>query len=368
MIVDKKSKTGDSDMLLKLSLRLIGPMLLCALLSACSPTMPEDTRRYFFPPAPVEPKVEYVKAYFSTQDLKPKKKSFVTEYILGEESPQPIFTTPVDVVSDSKGRLFVTDIGLHQVLVLDTVNFGLRTLKHSNGAAFASPFGLAIDDRGRVYVSDVTSRTISVFGPDEKFLFAVTHPDLKRPTGLAVDTENERLYVVDTPSHMIFVFDLAGNLIRVIGERGHDAGTFNFPTDVAVDVDGNLYVMDSMNARVEVFDVAGQYKRSFGERGTAEGSFAIAKNLAVSTDGHVYVTDSVEHKVVIFSLEGDLLLRIGSKSPVSGGVSPGGFYLPRGVDVDRHGAMWIVDTLNRMVHRFQYLTPEYLQEHPITKP
>jgi DNA-binding beta-propeller fold protein YncE len=184
---------------------------------------------------------------------------------------------------------------------------------------------------------------------------------------LAVDSDNERLYVVDTPLHRIAVFDLDGNLIRFMGSRGDTAGHFNFPTDVDIDAAGNLYVMDSMNARVEVFDVEGQHLLSFGERGTADGSFAIAKNLALSEHGHVYVTDALEHKVVIFDLEGDLLLRIGSKSPVNGGVSPGGFYLPRGLDVDRNGTMYVVDSLNRMVHRFQYLTPEYLQENPIAK-
>lgn len=357
-------------MFLRLSFRLIMPLLLCVLLTACSTAVPKkETRRYFFPPSPVEPKVEYVKSYFSTQDLKPKKKSFMTEFILGEELPAPIFVSPVDVASDSKGRVFVTDMSTHLVLVLDTMSSELRTLKHTNGETpFASPFGITIDAADRIYVSDVTSSSISVFGPDEKFLFTISRPDLKRPTGLAVDTENDRLYVVDTPSHKIFVFSLNGEFSGTIGTWGNAEGQFNFPTDVDVDVDGNLYVMDSMNARVEVFDVDGQYLRSFGERGTAEGSFAIAKNLAVSADGHVYVTDAVEHKLVIFSLEGDLLLRIGAKATVRKGISPGGFYMPRGVDIDRNGALWVVDTLNKMVHNFQYLTPEYLQSHPITKP
>ncbi|MBW2689275.1 MAG: hypothetical protein JRC99_05025, partial [Deltaproteobacteria bacterium] len=197
---------------MKSPFRLVCLLLLGTVLSACSTTAPEEASRYFFPPPPVEPRIEYIKPYFSTQDLKPKKKSFATEFILGEERPQPIFITPVDVVSDSQGRVFVADMGLRQVVVLDTVGFELRTLKNSEGnVPFASPYGLAIDDIGRIYVSDVISRTISVFDHNEQFLFAITHPDLARPTGVAVDTEHDRLYVVDTPLHRIAVFDLKGD-------------------------------------------------------------------------------------------------------------------------------------------------------------
>lgn len=350
------------------SLRSINLLLLCVALTACSAAVPEEASRYFFPPYPVEPKIEYVKSYFSTYDLKPAETSFVTKYILGEERPQSVFVAPVDVASDSRGRVFVADMGLRQVLVLDTQGFELRTLKRSDGSAqFPSPYGLAIDDSGRIYVSDVIARSISVFDSNEKFLFTVTHPDLVRPTGLAADTENDRLYVVDTPSHKIAIFDLKGNLVKFIGERGDAAGQFNYPTDVDVDSQGNLYVMDSMNARIEVFDRQGQYLRHFGERGTAEGSFSIAKNLAVFEGGQIYVTDALEHKLIIFSLEGELLLRIGSKAPARGGIAPGGFYMPRGLDVDKNGAVWVVDSLNKMVHNFQYLTPEYLREHPIVR-
>ena len=98
---------------------------------------------------------------------------------------------------------------------------------------------------------------------------------------------------------------------------------------------------------------------------TAEGSFQVPKNLAVSRRGNVYVTDALGHKMVIFSKEGDFLLRIGGKSVVKGGVSPGGFYFPRGIEVDGKSSIWVVDTLNRIVHELQFLTPEYLQDNPI---
>jgi hypothetical protein len=80
----------------------------------------------------------------------------------------------------------------------------------------------------------------------------------------------------------------------------------------------------------------------------------------------VYVTDSRANRFVIFDLAGNFLLSIGAKHLVGEGfVAPGGFYLPQGVAADRSGGIWVVDSLNRMVHQFQYLDETYLREHPI---
>jgi hypothetical protein len=44
---------------------------------------------------------------------------------------------------------------------------------------------------------------------------------------------------------------------------------------------------------------------------------------------------------------------------------PGGFDMPKGVDADDTDAIWVIDALNRMVHRYQFLNEKYLREHPI---
>ena len=351
----------------------IASLLTLLLLSACSTSAPPAKKRFFFPPAPVEPKIEYLQGYFSDHDLKPDKKDFFTEYVLGESRPRAIFVTPVDVASNGKGLVFVADSGARQVFVLDLLNQTSRMLsppQMGGGMArsFGIPFGVTIADDGRLYIADVVAKQVDVFDENERYLFSINDPDLARPTAVAVDIQRQKVYVLDTANHQLGIFDLQGKLIRYLGKRGNEAGQFNFPTDVDVDNQGHIYVLDSLNARVQVFDEAGVFLRMFGERGTAAGSFEIPKNLAVSNSGQVYVTDALAHKLVIFSTQGELLLRIGGKkSVVTKGISPGGFYMPRGVDVDSAGGIWVVDSLNRMVHNFQFLTPQYLSEHPLAQ-
>jgi len=358
--------------MLRHSFSYIVSLLILLLLSACSTSAPQEKTRYFFPPAPVEPKVEYLKGYSSDDDLKPKDMSFLTQYVLGETRPRGLFTTPVAVASNGKGRVFVADSGARNVFVLDLLNQNHHVLSsfgggNKSGRRFGRPINVTVADDGRLYVSDVGTNKVDVFNELESYLFSLEAPGLDRPTAVAVDMQHQLIYVVDTTNHRLAKFGLQGKLLGYFGERGDEPSQFNFPTDIDVDAQGHVYVLDSLNARVQVFDEAGKFLRMFGERGTAAGSFGIPKNLAVSSSGHVYVTDALAHKVVIFSDEGELLLRIGGKSVVKKGISPGGFYLPRGIDVDDTGGIWVADSLNRIVHRFQFLTPQYLSEHPIAE-
>ena len=347
-------------------------LLIILLLSACSSSAPEVKRRFFFPPAPAEPKIEYVQGYFSDHDLQAEKNSFFTEYVLGQTRPHAMFSAPVDVASDGKGRVFVADSTARQVFVLDLENHTYRVLSSaikSGGLqrSFGLPFSVTVTDDGRLYIADVVAKSVDVFDEQEKYLFSIGDSELVRPTAVAVDTQHKVIYVLDTAMHRLMLFDLQGKRLGTLGERGNEPGQFNYPTDVDVDDQGHIYVLDSLNARVQVFDETGAFLRMFGERGTAEGSFEIPKNLAVSNTGQVYVTDALAHKLVIFSTEGELLLRIGGKSVVKKGISPGGFYLPRGVDIDPAGGLWVADSLNRIVHRFQFLTPQYLSENPLSE-
>ncbi len=357
--------------MLKRSFYYITFLLVLLLLSACGASAPPSQvkKRYFFPPSPAEPKLEYLHSYFSDKDLEAQEDALV-KYLLGELKAKALFSSPVDVASDGKGRVFVADSGERQVFVMDLVNRSRRKLSFTSAKdgqvrGFGSPYSVTVADDGKVYVCDLIARSVDVFSSDEKHLFSFGDPGLTRPTAVAVDEKNQLIYVVDTANHRLAIFDLRGRLINYFGVRGEEPGQFNFPTDVDLDDQGHVYVLDALNARVQVFDEKGVFLRMFGERGTAEGSFEMPKNLAVDRQGRVYVTDALAHKVVIFSSEGELLLRIGGKSVVRKGVAPGGFYLPRGLDADDSGGLWVVDSLNRMVHEFQLITPEYLLEHPI---
>lgn len=339
------------------------------LLSACAPHPGAERNRFFWPPGPEKPRIEYINYYLTEQDAKRGEEDWLEKAIFGQSQPRRLFMRPSGIASDGKGRVFVTDVEAKKVYIFDLAGRQVRLLKNVEGhpAIFMFPVSVEMDDRGRAYVVDSRlPRKIHLFGADERLKKSFGEEQLERPVGMAVDSARQRLYVADADAHRVAIFDTDGNFLSTMGERGVEEGKFNFPLDVAVDADGNLYVLDSMNARIQVFDGEGSFLRQFGERGMSAGAFQMPRSLDVSRSGHLYVVDSRANRFVVFDLEGNLLLTVGGRSTATAkGVSPGGFSLPQAIDVDDDEAIWVVDSLNRMFHQFQYLNDEYLAEHPI---
>ncbi|WP_020675354.1 6-bladed beta-propeller [Geopsychrobacter electrodiphilus] len=326
--------------------------------------------RYFWPIGGLEPKIEYVDFYESDRDVK-HPESALSQAVLGTELGKPLFTSPHGIGSRGDEVFAVTDPGVGRVFVLDLPKGEFRKLKNPAGEDFVFPMPMAVTYRpnGGGYVSDTKLGAIYRFTPNEVVVQKIGEgAGLNRPNGLAYDPRQKLLYVADTLNHQIAVFAEDGTLLRRIGKRGSGQVEFNFPLDIAIAPDGDLVVLDSLNARVQVLHPDGRFVRMFGERGTAAGSFKLPKGIAVDGFGHVYVSDGQAHRFVIFDLKGDYLMSVGSQAVVvNGEIHPGGLDLPKGIAADPDGKIYIVDSLNRMVHRYQFVSDAYLRQHPILK-
>ncbi|WP_432822991.1 6-bladed beta-propeller [Trichloromonas sp.] len=342
-------------------------LLASLLLSGCAPKE-ASLQRFFWPIGGDDPKIEFIRTVGTDRDVQKGGESWLAEALLGIEEPGSLFVSPYDVASDGKGRVYVSDIALNDVLILD---FAAHKVRHFERPAqdelfFVSPMGLAIAPAGGVYVSDNVQGRIYLFDAAGKVRKIFGQNILRRPTGLVYDSVSDRLYVADAGLHQVVVFTPDGLWQKTFGTRGEAPGEFNYPLDLDVDGDGNLYVLDSMNARIQVFDAKGAFLRSFGERGTSLGSFYMAKGIAVDRSGHVYVSDAIGHRFVIFDLMGTHLMTLGGRTSSQGNLGlPGGFDMPKGVAADSNDAIWVVDSLNRMVHQYQFLNRDYLEKNPV---
>ena len=238
-----------------------------------------------------------------------------------------------------------------------------------HGGEFISPlYGMALDRQGSLFVVDNGNNRIQKFENNGNFIllwgnFGAANGNFNNPTGLACDAKGD-VFVADTNNHRIQKFDgKLGHYMMKFGSRGNGEGQFNSPWGVAVDrVRGYIYVVDSANFRVQKFDETGEFIMQWGSFGNNDGQFYFARGIAVDqTDGSVYVVDMGNHRIQKFDTSTNVLPQLLTKW--GGGIGaghasstqaqePGQFRSPWGIAIDEQGDVFVSDTGNQRIQKF----------------
>ncbi len=154
------------------------------------------------------------------------------------------------------------------------------------------------------------------------------------------------------------------------GSRGSTDGTgadasFNYPTGVAVDGDGNVYVADYNNSTIRKITPTGVVTTLAGTAGSygstdgigADARFVSPHGVAVDGDGNVYVADGGDHTIRKITPAGVVTTLAGAA--VSYGLADGTgplarFNRPAAVAVDGDGNVYVADYAN---HAIRKVTP-----------
>src|SRR5918993_796210 len=208
---------------------------------------------------------------------------------------------------------------------------GVRDDAQSSRAGFADPFGLAVGADGTLYVSDGgESNRIRRLAPDgsvttlaggaEGFADgAGAAASFNTPSGLAIDVEGN-LYVADTGNNRVRKVTPEGQVSTVAGEGtaghadGHAAAArFDAPVGVAVDRRGNLYVSDTYNDRVrkitpegQVTTVAGAGRPGYADGPANDALFDTPCALVVGEDGTLIVADTGNNRLRKITTDGQV--------------------------------------------------------------
>jgi DNA-binding beta-propeller fold protein YncE len=328
------------------------------LVAACgAPVKRGDAQLPIFPPPPDEPRFYYERTIYSTADVsRQDKNADLKRMLTGQAESGEGMTKPYGVAA-YHGKVFVTDSGGRSVVVFDIPGQKSFRLGESSEGSLNMPLGIDVDNQGNVYVVDGTAKQVQMYDKDGKFLRTLAAGTrLSRPSGIAVDGEGKRMYVVDTGAvtnekHRIAVFDIASNKhLFDIGKRGSGDGEFNLPRDVTIGTDGLLYVVDGGNFRVQVFKPDGTFVRVFGSIGRQGGQFSRPKEAAVDPEGNIYVIDAAFGNFQIFNPEGQLLLAVGGRSEND---APAKYMLPSGIAIDGDGRVYMVDQFFRKVEVYR---------------
>jgi DNA-binding beta-propeller fold protein YncE len=294
-------------------------------------------------------------SFHSEAEVKPNRGFWnkVLDVIAGEPDYHTM-VRPYSVVTDSRGRIIVTDPGAQGVHIFDFAARKYKFLERTGRNAMREPQCVAVDGQDNIYVTDSQSGEIFIFAPSGKFLHAIGSLKggegyFKRPTGIAVDSAAQRIYVTDTLRDKVFVLDMQGTVMQTFGEEGQANGEFNLPTELRLN-GPELMVVDAMNFRVQALDLTGKFQYSVGLLGDETGSMFRPKAVGVDSEGHLYVVEALRGMVQVFDREGRLLYYFGSK-----GIHAGQFQLPAGLYIDHNDRVYVVDSYNQRVQVFHYV-------------
>lgn len=156
---------------------------------------------------------------------------------------------------------------------------------------------------------------------------------------LVLDEQGSK-YIADIGRDFLLLYDRQNKPINHLPDIGR-------PVDVAVYQD-KVYILDRQNHLVRVWnkkltDPLGK----IGSMGHNTGEFFIPSSIAADDSGFLYVVDTGNSRVQKFDRDGRLLLSIGRL-----GDTPGCFMRPKGIAVDRNGNIYVTDAILQNVQLF----------------
>jgi DNA-binding beta-propeller fold protein YncE len=266
---------------------------------------------------------------------------------------------PYGIAIDSKGLVYVADQKVGAIFIFNPATHETQLIRNGYEAHFGWINCLAVDDDDRLFVSDAKMHHVLIFNAKREVDSQITE-GIVDPVGLAIDTNNRFVYVVDTQQDQVLVYDADTlKLLRRMGTGGKNhflttPGDFAAPQGVAVDNDGNVYVTDTLNNRVEIFDADGTFISTFGKAGDGPGFFARPKGIAIDSDGHIWVADEMQDRLQVFNREGQLLTWVG----MGHGELPGQFKALVGVAIDKQNHVFTTEQYPGRMQMFRYVTDE----------
>ena len=237
---------------------------------------------------------------------------FVDEFG-GQGTDNGKFSSPTAVVLDtSNNLLYVADSGNDRIQIIDVEG-------SCSGAA-------ELGDNGNDEVC-----FIDTFGTN-----GIRDGEFNEPSGLALDTTSDYLYVADTDNNRIQIIDVDGNcnatdddyiaddicFVDEFGTNGDDEGEFKSPNGLALHTDSDiLFIADTDNNRIQIIDVEGNcsgaaqladedndicFEDEFGGSGTGDGKFKDPLGLTLDvSSGFLYVADTDNERIQIIDVEGN---------------------------------------------------------------
>jgi sugar lactone lactonase YvrE len=123
------------------------------------------------------------------------------------------------------------------------------------------------------------------------------------PSSLALDEDRERFYVADTGRARVLVVGMDGTVIDIWDDGDGDGLSFDQPSALALDSEGNVFVAELGTQRIRRFSPDGTVIADWRPKGQVT-------DLATDPDDRVYVLFAERPLMWIYDAQGKVLGRV----------------------------------------------------------
>lgn len=190
----------------------------------------------------------------------------------------------------------------------------------------------------RVYKTDLKGKVLYTLGNVEKESSTSQKFNFTNPTDVAV-AANGDVYVVDGyGSQLLHRFDKTFNLIKTIGGKGKEHGTFNVCHGIWISTlrkEPEVYVADRVNDRVEVYSLDLQYQRTIP---------GLRKPCCFYQHGGLMYVPELDKRVTILDPEDKVVAHLGdgagAKNPAQ---EADKFATPHALTLTSNGDLYVIE-------------------------
>ncbi|MCF7957199.1 MAG: NHL repeat-containing protein [Phycisphaerae bacterium] len=264
--------------------------------------------------------------------------------------PEKPLVMPTDVALDNQDRIYVPDGVNDRIGGFTSTGQVDAIIDLKDDGQLDQPVGIAIDpNNNNLWIADSGHHRVVIVSPEGKLLENLDLPPGSKahptdPTDIAITSDGKRSYIIDNDNHRVLLRNNVTGKFTLMGRKGRSLGQFDYPFMACTGTEDYCYVVEVMGARIQRISPTGRWSGLISSWGVERGQMYRPKGIAADAKGNIYVSDSTLQVIQVFGPWGRFQ---GVLCDIHG--HPLKFDFPAGLSFDSKGRLYVVElTSNRI--------------------